>query len=94
MGSPQNGMAKPPLMASPTANTISAFSPSIGLGTTKNLGAAYQWFALAANNGDTEAAKRRDLVKVQLDPQTLAAAEQAVKAGRRNRPCRRPMRSP
>jgi localization factor PodJL len=51
-----------------------------GLGTTKNLGAAYQWFALAATNGDTEAAKRRDLVKVQLDPQTLAAAEQAVKS--------------
>ncbi len=50
-----------------------------GLGMTKNLGAAYQWFALAAKNGDTEAAKRRDLVKVQLDPQTLAAAEQAVK---------------
>ena len=47
-----------------------------GLGMAKNIGAASQWFALAAKNGDTEAAKRRDLVKVQLDPKTLAAAEQ------------------
>ena len=31
MGSPPNGTAKPPLMASQTANTISASSPSIGL---------------------------------------------------------------
>jgi localization factor PodJL len=46
---------------------------------TTNLGAAYQWFALAAKNGDTEAAKRRDLVMVQLDAETLAAAEQVVK---------------
>ena len=44
----------------------------------KNIGAASQWFALAAKNGDTEAAKRRDQVKVQLDPKTLAAAEQVV----------------
>lgn len=49
-----------------------------GLGMAKNIGAASQWFALAAKNGDTEAAKRRDLVKVQLDPKTLAAAEQVV----------------
>jgi localization factor PodJL len=50
-----------------------------GLGMAKSLGAAYQWFALAAMNGDAEAAKRRDQVKAQLDPKTLAAAEQAVK---------------
>ncbi len=31
-----------------------------GLGMPKNLGAAYQWFALAAKDGDQEAAKRRD----------------------------------
>ena len=47
---------------------------------TKNLDAAYQWFALAAKNGDAEAAKRRDLVKVQLDQKTLAAADQTVKS--------------
>jgi localization factor PodJL len=51
-----------------------------GLGMAKNLGAAYQWFALAAKTGDTEAAKRRNQVKAELDQQTLAAAEQAVKS--------------
>ncbi len=51
-----------------------------GLGMPKNLTAAYEWFALAAKNGDAEAAKRRDLVKVQLDPKTLATADQTVKS--------------
>ena len=49
-----------------------------GLGMPKNLGAAYQWFALAAKNGDQEAAKRRDLIKPELDAASLAAADQAV----------------
>ena len=49
-----------------------------GLGMPKNLGAAYQWFALAAKNGDQEAAKRRDLIKPELDAAALAAADQAV----------------
>ncbi len=51
-----------------------------GLGMPKNPGAAYQWFALAANSGDQEAAKRRDLVKRELDATALATAEQAVAA--------------
>ncbi len=49
-----------------------------GLGMPKNLAGAYQWFALAAKNGDQEAAKRRDLVKRELDAASLAAAEQAI----------------
>jgi localization factor PodJL len=49
-----------------------------GLGRPKNLVEAYQWFALA--NGDKDAAKRRELVKVQLDAASLAEAEQTVKA--------------
>lgn len=49
-----------------------------GLGMPKNLGAAYQWFALAAKNGDQEAGKRRDMIKPELDAATLAAADQAV----------------
>jgi localization factor PodJL len=53
-----------------------------GLGIPKNLSAAYQWFALAAKGGDQEAAKHRDLVKAQLDPAALAAAEQALTAWR------------
>ncbi len=51
-----------------------------GLGMPKNLTAAYEWFALAAKNGDAEAAKRRDLVKAQLDAKTLATADQTVKS--------------
>jgi localization factor PodJL len=51
-----------------------------GLGMTKTLTEAYKWFALAAASGDAEAAKRRELVKAQLDFAGLAAAEQAVKA--------------
>ena len=49
-----------------------------GLGMPKNLGAAYQWFALAAKNGDQEAGKRRDMIKPELDAAALAAADQAV----------------
>jgi localization factor PodJL len=51
-----------------------------GLGMPKNLTEAYKWFALAAKTGDAEAAKRRELVKLELDPQGLAQAEQEVKA--------------
>ena len=65
-----------------------------GLGMAKNPSAAYQWFALAAKNGDGEAAKRRDQVKVQLDPATLAAAEQTVKPGSPTCRRRRLTRSP
>ncbi len=51
-----------------------------GLGAPKNLAEAYKWFALAANGGDEEAAKRRELVKPQLDPASLADAERSVSA--------------
>ncbi len=51
-----------------------------GLGMPKNPGAAYQWFALAAKNGDQEAAKRRDQIKGELDAAALAGAEQTVAA--------------
>ncbi|HUU25708.1 MAG TPA: peptidoglycan-binding protein [Methyloceanibacter sp.] len=51
-----------------------------GLGMTKNLSQAYQWFALAAAQGDPEARKRREVIRVQLAPETLAQAEAAVTA--------------
>ena len=51
-----------------------------GLGTTKNLRDAYKWYALAAAKGDAEATKRRDVVAVQLAPETLAKVEAEVKA--------------
>ena len=45
----------------------------------KKLTTAYEWFALAAKNGDAEAARQPDLIKVQLDQKMLAAADQTVK---------------
>ena len=66
-----------------------------GLGTPKNLDAAYQWFALAAKNGDAEAAKRRDLVKGAARPEDACrgrtdgeglAAEACRAGGQRGRP--------
>jgi localization factor PodJL len=51
-----------------------------GLGIPKDLPGAYQWFALAAKGGDAEAARRQELVKLQLDPASLAEADKAVAA--------------
>jgi len=51
-----------------------------GLGRTKDLTDAYKWFSLAAAQGDPEAKKRRDMIHAQLAPETLAAADVAVKA--------------
>jgi localization factor PodJL len=51
-----------------------------GLGAPKNLSEAYKWFALAAKAGDQEAVKRRDMVKAELTPAELAAAEPAIAA--------------
>jgi len=51
-----------------------------GLGRTKNLSEAYKWFSLAAAQGDPEANKRREMIRVQLAPETLNAADAEVKA--------------
>lgn len=51
-----------------------------GLTGSKNLAESYKWFALAAAEGDKEAAHKRDEVASQLDAKDLAAAKQAVKA--------------
>jgi localization factor PodJL len=39
---------------------------------------AYQWFALAAAQGDKEAGAMREEIAAQLDPPELAAAQKAV----------------
>jgi localization factor PodJL len=49
-----------------------------GMGTHKNLMEAYKWFALAATNGDAEAVKRRDLVKLQMPAETVAQADRMI----------------
>ena len=45
-----------------------------------NLAESYRWFALAAANGDGDAAKKRDEVAARLDQQTLAAAKLAAQS--------------
>lgn len=49
-----------------------------GLGVTRSLIEAYKWYTLAAASGDTEAARRRELLKPRLDPAALATAVRAV----------------
>jgi localization factor PodJL len=51
-----------------------------GIGVEQNLAEAYKWFALAARDGDAEAAKKRDEVRARLDPQALKSALDAVQA--------------
>ena len=51
-----------------------------GLGMPTDLPEAYKWFALAAISGDAEAAKRRKLIKLKLNPDSLGEAEKAVAA--------------
>ena len=51
-----------------------------GIGIEKNIAESYKWFALAAAQGDKDAGRKRDDVAAHLDAQTLAAAQQAVKA--------------
>lgn len=49
-----------------------------GLGTKQDLGGAYKWFAVAAQNGDKEAAKKRDEIGARLTGQALIDARLAA----------------
>ena len=40
---------------------------------------SYKWFALAAAQGDKDAGRKRDELATQLDAQTLASIQQALK---------------
>jgi localization factor PodJL len=51
-----------------------------GLGVKKDLGAAYKWYAIAASHGDTEAGKRRDALRTQVPPGTLAMLDKEIKS--------------
>jgi localization factor PodJL len=50
-----------------------------GVGVDQNLVESYKWFALAAAQGDADAAKKRDEVAKRLDAQGLNTAKLAVK---------------
>lgn len=49
-----------------------------GLGIEQNLAQSYTWFAIAAGQGDDDAAKKRDEVAARLDAKTLEAAKAAA----------------
>jgi localization factor PodJL len=51
-----------------------------GIGVEQNLAEAYRWFALAAREGDREAAKKRDDVGARLDERSRATAQAAVQS--------------
>ncbi len=49
-----------------------------GIGVEQNLAESFKWFTLAAQQGDGDAAKKRDEVAARLDAQSLTAAKLAV----------------
>jgi localization factor PodJL len=49
-----------------------------GIGVEQNLSESYKWFALAAQQGDQDAGRKRDDVGGRLDPQSLVAAKLAA----------------
>ncbi len=51
-----------------------------GLGIEQNLAQSYTWFAIAAAQGDDDAAKKRDEVAARLDAKTLEAAKAAAES--------------
>jgi localization factor PodJL len=51
-----------------------------GIGVTLNYAEAYKWFVLAANQGDHDAAIKRDEVAAYLDPQTREAVRIAAQS--------------
>jgi localization factor PodJL len=51
-----------------------------GIGVTQNYAEAYKWFVLAAIQGDSVAAIKRDEVAAYLDPQTREAARVAAQS--------------
>ncbi|MEM8627803.1 MAG: tetratricopeptide repeat protein, partial [Pseudomonadota bacterium] len=49
-----------------------------GLGLERDLHKAYHWFSIAARSGDAEAKRRRDLVRMSLDSETLAKLDAGI----------------
>ncbi len=50
-----------------------------GLGASQNLAESWMWFSLAARQGDTDAAKKRDEVENRMDGRALAAGQEAAR---------------
>ena len=76
----QAGLPHRLAMRRPTAaSTASTISASVRAHRVdQNLAQSYKWFALAAQQGDQDSAKKRDDVASRLDQQSLVAARLAV----------------
>ena len=93
---PRNGSARRPI----TAFTDSQFNLGVlyarGLGVEPNLTESYKWFALAADKGDKEAAKKRDEVAAgstrtrSPPPSMRSRTSRRAAAGSRHQVPRRP----
>ncbi len=57
-----------------------------GLGVEKNLGQSWLWFSLAAQQGDADAATKRDEIAREMDPASLAAAVEALMKFKASKP--------
>lgn len=53
-----------------------------GLGVPKDHAAAYKWYTLAARGGDTDAARRRDMLISRLPAETLQAMDRQISVWR------------
>ena len=49
-----------------------------GLGATQDLAQSWLWFSLAAKQGDTDAAHKRDEVAIRMDAKTMGAAKKLL----------------
>jgi localization factor PodJL len=76
----RNGSARPPVYGVTDSQYNLAILFARGIGVQANLAESYRWFALAAANGDNDAAKKRDEVAARLDQKTLAAAKLAAQS--------------
>ena len=75
---PRNGSARRPTSGVADSQYNLGILYARGIGVDQNLAESYKWFALAAQQGDQDAAKKRDDVAARLDQQSLVAAKLAV----------------
>ena len=72
------GSGWPPIVTSTDSQYNLGILYARGIGVELNLAESYKWLVLAANQGDKDAAKKRDEFEVKLDQQSLAAVRLAV----------------
>ena len=82
----RSGSVGRPNTASVIASSISASSTPAASAISRNLQQSYVWFSAAADQGDEDAAKKRDEIGARLDSKELAAAKALAAAFRAKTP--------